>query len=217
MLTLKAENRTELGKKSKKLAEEGKLAAVLYGKKEDTVHITLDSKEFEKTWKEAGESTVIAISGIGDDKEVLIHDVDFEPVFGGIRHVDLYAIEKGKKVQVNVSLDFVGEAGAEKVGGVLNKVLHELEIEALAKDLPHNITIDISVLTDIGSSIHVKDVVLPEGVTAITGEDEAVISVSLAKEEEEEPVEAPDLENIEVEQKGKGEEETEGESTSTEE
>lgn len=204
MLTLNAENRTELGKKFKK---EGKIPAVLYGKKEDTIHITLDQKEFEKIWKEAGESTVVTVKGLGEDKEILIHDIDFEPVYGGIRHVDLYAIEKGKKVQVNVPLDFIGEAPAEKVGGVLNRVLHELEIEALAKDLPHDIKIDITVLTDIGSSIHAKDVVLPAGVELITAPEEAVISVSEAKEEEEEPVETPDLENIEVEQKGKGEEE----------
>lgn len=213
MLTLNVKTREELGKKFK---EEGKIPAVLYGKKEDTIHITLDQKEFEKIWKEAGESTVISVVGLGEEKEVLIHDIDFEPVHGGIRHVDLYAIEKGKKVQVNVPLDFIGEAGAEKVNGVLNTILHELEIEALAKDLPHDIKVDISVLTDIGSSIHVKDIVLPEGVVAITGEDEAIISVSEAKEEEEEVIaEEPDLENIEVEQKGKGEEE--GESAPAEE
>jgi len=208
MLTINAEKREELGKQVQKLREDGKIPAVLYGKKENAISVTLDLKEFEKIWKDAGESTVITVTGLGDEKEILIHDVDFEPVHGKIRHADLYVIEKGKKVQVHVPLDFVGEAPAEKVGGVLNKILHEFEIEAFAKDLPHDIKVDISSLTEIGSSIHVKDVPLPSGVEVITGEDEAVILASEAKEEEEEPTEAPDLENIEVEQKGKGEEES---------
>lgn len=212
MLTLNVKTREELGKKFK---SEDEIPAVLYGKKEDTAHITLNKKEFEKVWKEAGESTIVTIQGLGEDKDVLIHDIDYEPVHGTIRHVDLYALEKGKKVQVNVPFEFVGEAPAEKAGGVINTILHDLEIEAMAKDLPHNIKVDISSLTEVGSSIHVRDIKLPEGVVALTGEEESIVSVSEAREEEvDEPTEAPDLENIEVEKKGKTEEE---ESTSTEE
>lgn len=209
MLELKVEKREQLGKAAKGLLKEHKLPAVFYGPKEETTSISVPLKSFLNVWKEAGESTVVQLSGIGDPKEVLIHDVDVDPVSGDPRHADFYVMEKGKKVTVNVPLEFMGEAPAVKeLGGMLVKVLHELEIEALPKDLPHNISVDVSVLKDFDSQVQVKDLVLPEGVGATAEPEEVVVLAAEAKEEEEEvPAEAPDLESIEVEQKGKKEEE----------
>ncbi len=208
MLSIKADKREIIGKKVSKLRKEGFVPAVLYGKKEASVAITVPLKDFERIWKEAGESTVIEITGLGDEKEALIHDVDVEPVYGSIRHVDFYAIEKGKKVRVAVPLSFIGVAPAEKeLGGTLVKVLHELEIESLPKDLPQEIEVDISSLIDFETQIHAKDIKLPERVILMADAEEVVALVQEAKEEEEEPEEAPDLDSIEVEEKGKKEEE----------
>jgi len=204
MHTLKIEKREKLKKQSKSLLGEGIIPAVLYGKKEDSAPVQCILHDFEKVWKEAGESTVVTLTGLGEDKEVLIQEVDLDPVHGHPRHVDFYVIEKGKKVEVAVPIEFVGVAPAEKeLGGTLVKVLHELEIEAFPKDLPQQIEADISGINDFETQLHAKDISLPSGVELITDAEEVVALVSEVKEEEEAPAEGPDLENIEVEGKGK--------------
>ena len=154
----------------------------------------------------AGESTVVTVKTEGGDKDTLIHAIEYHPVSGEPLHADFYIIEKNKPVQVHVPLEFEGEAPAVKqLGGNLVKVLHEIEIEALPKDLPQEIKVDISSLATLDSQLTVADIKLPAGVTAITDLLEVVASISTAGEEvvEEAPV---DLSSIEVEKKGKQEE-----------
>jgi len=202
-LSLQAEKREKSGS-ADSLRKQGKIPAVFYGPKEASTPIALSAAEFLKVWRVAGESAVIDLEGVGETKEVLVNDIDLDPVTNVIRHVDFYVIEKGKPVQVNVPLEFIGEAPAVKeLGGVLVKVLHELEIEVLPKSLPHSITVDVSSLKDFESQIHVRDVAVPSGVTVLTDADEVVALVQEAKEEPEAPLEAPDLSSIEVEKKGK--------------
>jgi large subunit ribosomal protein L25 len=125
-------------------------------------------------------------------------------------HADFYVPEKGKKVEVEVPLEFVGVSTAVKdLGGTLVKVMHEIEVEALPKDLPHSIKVDISKLIDVEAQILAGDLALPEGVSLITEAEEVVASIAVAEEEKE--VAAPaDLSQIELaEKKGKKEEEGE--------
>lgn len=219
MLELAIEKRDKVGKSSKR-REGGLIPAVFYGPKEPSTAISLSQKDFLNVWKQAGESAVISLTGIGEPKEVLIQDIDRDPVSDEIRHADFYVIEKGKKIEVNIPLVYVGEAPAVKdLGGMLVKVLHEISIEVMPKDLPHEITVDISKLVDFDSQIHVSDIAVPSSVTVLTGQDEVVALAAEAKEEEiEEVTEEPDLESIEVEKKGKeeGSDESTGESTSEE-
>ena len=174
------------GKKTlKELRGGSEMPAVFYGPKEESVSIAIEIDTFKRLWKNAGESTMIALKGDGIEKEVLIHDVDIHPVTGEPRHADFYVVEKGKKVTVKVPLEFIGVAGAVKeLGGVLLKVLHELEIEVLPKDLPQHIEVNIETLTDFESQILAKDISIPEGALLITHEDEVVVLVNEAKEEE---------------------------------
>lgn len=210
MTDLNATKRESVSKgENKRLREAGSMPAVMYGKKDDATHIALNIKEFGKVWHEAGESTVVTVKGLGGDKDVLIHDVDVDPVFGTPRHADLYVVDQTSTVQVTVPLVFDGVAPAEKeLGGSLIKVMHELPIEALPKDLPHEIMVDISVLKTFEDQVHAGDIKLPGGVTLTADSEEVVALVQVAKEEEEEaPAEGPDMEAIVVEQKGKKEEE----------
>jgi large subunit ribosomal protein L25 len=181
----------------------GTIPAVFYGKKEASTAITVSSVDFVKLFKQAGESSVISLKGDGIEVEALIQDVDRHPVTGKPRHADFYVFEKGKPIKIDVPLNFIGVSPAVKdLGGILVKVLHSLEIEALPKDLPHNIDIDISILADFKSVISAKDIKLASGVTLITNANEIVASVYEPKEEVEE---APtiDLTTIEVAKKGK--------------
>lgn len=211
-ISLSATKREVTGKASKRLLSEGVVPAVVYGPKQDAVSIGLSAREFEKVLKEAGESTVIELSGLGEPLQVLIHEVDRDPVTNVPRHADFYAIEKGAKVEVAVPLTYVGESEAVKAGANLVKVMHELEIEAAPADLPHDIEVDISILAKVGDQIHVSDLKLPKGVVAKVDAEEVVALIQEVEAEVEEAPTGVDMTAIEVEKKGKDEEATEGES-----
>lgn len=217
MLTLKAEIR-DLSTKAERLRVAGKLPAVFYGKKEASTPISIKKTDFLKVWKEAGESTVVTLNTPEGEKESLIQEVDLDPVSGAPRHADFYVFEKGHKVEVALPVEFAGVSPAVKdLGGILVKVLHEVKIEAMPKDLPHNIEIDISSLAQFGDQILAKDIPLPHGVELKEKPEEVVATVSAPREEKEEEVAPVDLSSIEVEKKGKVEEEGAVEGTPTEE
>ena len=202
MFKLKVQKR-DLKESVKALRQASQVPAVFYGPKEPSTPIKMSLVDFKKAWKTAGESTVVSLEGNGIDAEVLIHDVDLDPVTDVPIHVDFYAIEKGKKLSVDVPLEFTGVSPAVKdLGAVLVKVLHDIEIEALPKDLPHKLEVDISGLLNFDSVITAMDIKLPEGVTLKVKPEEVVASVYEPKEEvaEAAPV---DLTAIEVEKKGK--------------
>ena len=208
MLSLKSEARDSKTKPAF-LRKQGLIPAVFYGPKAKTTSITIVQKDFRKIWREAGESSIVMLETPGGKVSTLIHDVQFDPVKSDPVHVDFYVIEEGKEVEVHVPIEFIGVAPAVKeFGAMLIKVLYEINIKAMPKDLPHNLTVDVSSLVALESQILVKDIKLPQGVTLITHADEVVASVAAARKAEEEEVVAPvDLSAIEVEKKGKKEEE----------
>jgi large subunit ribosomal protein L25 len=209
MLTLKTEIRTKTDK-LENIRKAGKVPAVFYGKKEASTPISIPKIDFLKVWKEAGESNVVTLETPLGVKESLIQDVDLDPITGLPRHADFYVFEKGHKVEVELPLEFVGIPGAVKeLGGVLVKVLYKLKVEAMPKDLPHNIEVDTSSLTNFGDQILAKDIVMPQGVELKEHSEEVVALVSAPREEKEEEPAPIDLSTIEVEKKGK--EEVEGE------
>jgi len=213
MFTLNAQKRDKKTEKNEKLQKGGKIPAVFYGKKEKSMPISIDLSEFNKVLKEAGESTVITLKIENEEKEALIKDVDFDPVTNIPRHADFYVFEEGHKLEVSVPLEFIGVSPAVKEsGGTLIKVLYELNIKAMPKDLPHEIKVDISPLENFESRILAKYIKLPEGVELQEKPEEVVALVEEVKEEVEVVEATPvDLSAIEVEKKGK-KEETEEES-----
>lgn len=209
MATLEATERTETGRHAGALLDTGRMPAVVYGPKQDSIAISVDSREFERVLKSAGESTVVALTGLGKELQVLIHEVDRDPVTNTPRHADFYAVEKGAKVEVAVPLSFIGESQAVKLGANLVKVLHEVEVEAAPADLPHEIEVDISVLGAVGDQILAGGLTMPRGVTLTTDPEEVIALTQEVAAEEPEEVAAVDMSAIEVEQKGKAEGEEE--------
>lgn len=203
--TLTVETRTVQGKKLAQLRDAGKLPAVMYGPKEASTLLTVDRIAFEKLFKQAGESSVIVLEGLAGPKEVLVHDVAFDALRGGITHVDFYAVEAGKEITVDVPLTFVGEAPALKLGGTLTKVLHEVEVTCTPANLPKEIVVDVSSLDDFEKQIHVSDLVVPKGVV-IKNDVTEVVALVQAVAEEKEAETTIDMSAIEVEKKGKTEE-----------
>ena len=210
MLTIQAEKR-DSKIKSSVIREKGKIPAVFYGRKEKSTPISVSEPDFLKAWGEAGESTIVGLAYEGKDLSALIQDVEVDAVRGNPIHIDFYVTEADREVEVDVPLQFVGESVAVKeLGGTLVKVLHDLPVVGLPKDLPHEIQVDISSLTTVESQVLVSDLALPAGVKPQGSMDDVVAAIAIAKEEEEAPAAEFDASAIEIEKKGK-EESAEGE------
>jgi large subunit ribosomal protein L25 len=208
MIKLSAESREIFGKKLKSLRQQGKMPAVLYGFGEKSTPLMLSLPDFKKIWKEAGESTIIELEIGKNKKNVLIQDVALDPVKDEPLHADFYAVRMDKPIRAEVPLVFSGTSEAVKKGGILVKVLYEIEVECLPKNLPHEVNVDISGLKKLDDQILISDIDLPEGVKPISSLDEVVALVEQAKEEEI-PEEKPSIEDIEVVGKEKRTEESE--------
>lgn len=209
MFTIKATQRGE-GVKSDILKKSGEIPAVYYGKgSKDAVSISVPLVEFKKIWSKAGESSAVQMVTAKGNIDVLIHEVQRHPITGEPIHVDFLVIDMNKKITVSVPLEFIGVSPAVKSGsGVLVKVLREIEVEGLPKELPQTINVDISKLATTDDVVLVSDITLPKGVTAVTEAEEVVVSIATQKEETEDATPI-DLSSIEVEKKGKKEEENE--------
>lgn len=215
MLSIKAEKREIKGKKVKKLRGSGKIPGIVYGAGEKEVLLEVPEKEFEKIFREAGESSLVELQIEGNKKNVLIHDVAFDPIKDCPIHVDFLQVRMNKPIKAMVELTFEGECPAVKLGGILVKVVRELEVEALPIDLPHSINVDISKLHNLEDKFFVSNLDLPRGVKVHAAADEVLALVEAPKTEEElkaeEDVQAKTIESIEVMGKKKEEKAEEGE------
>jgi large subunit ribosomal protein L25 len=162
---------------SKSIRTSELIPGVVYGPKQSTICVTVERGAFEKLFKTVGESTIITIAGLAKPVDVLIHGVDFSPTKGGIQHVDFYAVEQGKEMTAHVALEFVGESDVEKIGGMINKVMHEVQVTCMPNVLPAHITVDVSVLTELDQKIHVSELSVPKGVVVENRPEEVVVLV----------------------------------------
>lgn len=186
MTTLHAEQRTIFGKKVKTLRKQGVIPAVVYGEAVEAMSLTVSRKEFEKAYREAGESTIVELNVAGKPLNVLIHDVAIDALKGAPSHIDFYALRMDKKVKMKVLLEFIGEAPAVKNdGGIFVKVMQEVELSALPKDLPHALQADISGMQTLESRIFVKDIKVPSGVVIEENPEDVVAIVETPRSEEE--------------------------------
>ena len=174
-LTLPAEARERAGKgASRELRREGRVPAVIYGGKEEPLTIHVEEKELRRQLGTGHFMNSIVMIGVGGKSvRVLPKDVAFHPVTDRPLHVDFFRLSKDSKVEVLVPVVFANEEESPglKKGGVLNVVRHELELICDADKIPSEISIDVAGL-DVGDSIHISSVTLPEGSeSAITDRD----------------------------------------------
>ena len=189
------------------IRKNGMVPAVVYGARVENTTISVPSVDFEKVLRVVGESNTLTLELKDKKVEVLIHEIQRDPIKGFLVHVDFLAIDANKPIEVVVPIEFIGIAPAEKNGlGVLVKTLHEIEVEALPKDLPHSIEVDLITLENLDDQIRVEDIKAPKGVTIKTNGEEVIAIIAAIKEEVGETPTA-DLSSIEVEKKGKKEDE----------
>jgi len=178
MPEISAKPRPELGRKANALRSKGFLPAVLYGEGVPAMPLTIPIREFQKVLAEAGETSLVIVSVEGKSYNVLIYDVAKDPMTLLPIHADFYAVRMDKPIEAKVPLVFSGESPAVKNdGGILVKVLHEVEVKALPKDLPHEIVVDITRLEKFEDKIYIRDVAFPEGVMAHAEAEEVIALV----------------------------------------
>jgi large subunit ribosomal protein L25 len=193
---LAAEARTEAGSGiARKLRAEGRLPGVLYGKGRESRAISVDARALQQLLHAsgAGLNTLIDLQLDGAEQVVLVKELQREPVRGAYLHADFYAVDLTRTVEVSVPLHFVGKARGIEYGGILDHPLREVVLECLPRAIPEHIEVDVSGL-DMGQSLHVRDLVLPEGVTMQSDPDLAVATVVAPRVEEEAAPEAPVVE-----------------------
>jgi large subunit ribosomal protein L25 len=166
-----------------RLRADGKIPAIIYGHTTPT-SITVDAHEFRNAFKRITENTIVELHMPGGVHEVLVKDYQKDNLTGQILHVDFYEFEKGKALRTRVPIRLVGNPIGVKEGGILESLLHVLEVECLPKDLPEELVLDINEL-GLDRALHVKDMVLPEGVRALPAPDQVVCLVAHRKAEEE--------------------------------
>lgn|SRR5574343_193807 len=207
MNTIQANKRSKTDKLEDVRAN-GMVPGVVYGAGIESTSLSVPAQEFIKILKDAGESEVITLDLEGKKLNVLIHEVQWHPVRDEAMHVDFYAVDMNKEIQVSVPLAFEGVSEAVKRGGVLVKVLHEVEVKALPSNLPHEIVIDLSALANLHDQIHVSSLSLPKGVEVLNDAEEVICVVEPAGEEVADENQSMDLSQIEVEKKGKKDEDS---------
>jgi len=155
-------------KKTKNLRNAGQIPAVLYGPGYESLNITVEAKEFTKVFKEAGYSNLIQLSVNNKNPQVLIKEVQINPISQLPIHISLYAVDLAKKIVAEVPIQITGLAPAVKNNlGFLEVPSESVEIRCLPNDLPAKITVDISNLNKVGDSIQIKDLNLGDKIEIV--------------------------------------------------
>ncbi len=203
-MELQTTSRTAFGKTVRHLRNEGLIPAQFYGHGMKNETLTVDRKVFEKLFKQAGENTVITLLLDGKKQPCLVHDVQHDPVTNEIIHIDFYGVRMDEKLTAAVPVEFIGDAPAVKEkGGVVNKAVSEIEVEALPADLPHSFSVDLSVLAELNQSIYVKDIVVPKNVKVLLDPETVLVTVTEPAPEEEITPPAMDVADVKVESEEK--------------
>jgi large subunit ribosomal protein L25 len=175
------------------------------------MNVGVCQNEFDSKFHSASENTIITLNFGKEEHDVLVKNYQEDPIRDEILHIDFYAIEAGSLLTTNIPIHVEGVPAGVKEGGILEERLHEVEVECLPKDIPEYIALNVEDL-QIGDTVHVEDLDIPENVTLLSSPDQSVVTVTTMKEEIPEPgEEAAEGEEVEVPVEGEEEEGEEGE------
>jgi large subunit ribosomal protein L25 len=205
--------RTSSGKgQARALRRAGNIPAIFYGPDTEATSISVPRMALEKILKkQTSENTLYQLTIKGNEQEivktVMLKDLQKNPLDRELLHADFLEVSLTKKIDVTVPLKVVGKSLAVEKGGILQEVSRELEIRCLPTQIPNYLEVDISGLTDIGDSLHVQDLKLPEGVQVLSDAQLTLITVVPPMEEK---TEAQPAAEVEVAKKGKAKTEGQG-------
>ena len=177
--TIQGKKRNLIGRKVKQLRAQGNIPGTVYGKKESSMSVMVATSDFQRVFKEAGETGLVELVVDGLTHPVLIHNVQRDPVSNAVLHIEFYQVDLKEKVKTKVPLFVVGESPAvSERKGVILSLLTEIEVEALPTDLPEKIDVDVSGLTDIDWEVKVSQLHAPSGVSILTDQTVGVVKVA---------------------------------------
>lgn len=183
-LSLEAVKREVFGKKLKKIRRDGKIPANIYGPNFKSLSITLDGKDFNKVYRVAEETGIIYLNVDKQEIPALIKDVQIHPVLHLLLHVDFRKVDLTQKIETQVPIKVIGESPAVKEkGGVLLTQTDEITVEALPQDIPHEVQVDVSKLSEIGNEIKISDLPKNNKYHVKYETDKVIISIIAHKEE----------------------------------
>jgi large subunit ribosomal protein L25 len=195
-MQLNAATRQLVGKRSRRLHREGKLAAVVYGHDANPTPLVLDRLEFQKVFVKSGRTHLVdlVVDG-GRTEKVLVREIQTHPRRLGPIHVDFYQVNLEEKIRVEVPVHLVGESAAVKRGDAdVLQPIHSLEVECLPTSIPEEFEVDLTPLAEIDSGLRVSELEVPRGVTVLADPDDLVVKIvhkrELKVEEEVPAVEA---------------------------
>ena len=182
-VVLNARKRENKGSgEARRVRRAGRIPAVLYGRSGKAISIDLDARDFANRTKNISESTILKVDIDGKPYDAFVKDTQRNIQDNNILHIDFYEVESGVSLRARVTIQLKGNAIGVREGGLLEFPLHEVEVECLPKDLPERIELDISSL-GTNQSIYVRDLKLGEGVRLITGSDQVIVLIKLARDE----------------------------------
>ena len=174
---LEAQPRDSAGKGvSRRLRREGAVPAVVYGSEIDSVKCAVDKRTFQSVLREHGRNAIVSlrIGGNSTEFSTIVKDIQHHPVSWDILHIDFHRISMTERIVVEVAIHSEGNPiGVRNDGGILEHMLHEVEVECLPTNIPTEFIVDVTNM-EIGDSVHVSDLVAPEGTTIVTESDRSV-------------------------------------------
>lgn len=190
---------------ARKLRAEGQVPAVFYGPETEPLLLVLEHADLQKLLKKArGDNVIldleIASGGKSDIKKAMLKDLQMDPIKDTYLHADFYEISMDKEITLDIPIRLLNTPAGVDQGGILQHVVREMTISGLPDKLPDHIEVDVAAL-DIGDAVHIEDIPLPEGVTAIQDEGltvAVVVAPTVTREEVLE--EAEELEGEEAEE-----------------
>ena len=186
-VSLKATPRTDKGKGvARKLRASGQVPGVIYGRGREPQSLTVNAREFDRLAERVRiTSTVIELALDGKTARTLIRELQRHPIKRTVLHIDFQELVAGEKVNVSVPLRFVGTPeGVKTGGGILEEIMHHVEVRVDPSNIPDHIDVDVTELT-IGHSLHIGDLKLPEGVEVTDDPENTIAVVTPPKAEEE--------------------------------
>jgi large subunit ribosomal protein L25 len=175
---LNAERRSDAGKGvARKLRAAGKVPAVLYGQGIDATPLTVDARDLQHLLHSgAGSNVLVDVVVEGEEHLAIPREIQRDHIHSKFVHVDFLAVSRTQTITVSVPVIEIGEAVGIKEGGVVEHHLRELQVECLPQDVPDQIEVDITEI-ELGGMVHVRDIQVPAGVTILTNEEDAVLSI----------------------------------------
>ena len=154
------------------------IPAVIYGHNAENMIIKMNNSDFLRTFRKSGESHIISLEVAGKKHDVLVHDIQREPISGDFLHIDFIFVVKGEPVHTNIPLNFIGTSAAVKEGAILDEHLKDLEVKCLPTDLVDAFDVDLSVLANMGDSVRVSDLNLGDKYNVLTNADDVVVTAA---------------------------------------